>query len=204
MRSRNLTRYFLLTLSLAAFAVTPVLAQSEVVETDWFPAGVGTSWTYRVPDGKITVKVTKHEKQGEFMCARFETLDKGEVVAVQDVAVTANRVQRVSHNGEKVEPPLQILMLPPTKGQIWNADSKMKSRSGTDAIQGNFSTAEEDVKVPAGEFKKALRVTAEITIDGRATTIKSWYAPKVGLVKQRIINGTQTHEMELEKVELPK
>ncbi len=197
-------RYLWLMMYFATTGASPVLAQTEVFESEWFPAGVGMSWTYRVPDGKIIVKVTKHEKQGEFICARFETLDRGEVVAVQDVAVTPDKVLRLTHNGEKVEPPLQILMLPPTKNQIWNADSKMKSRSGIDAILGKFSTAEEDVKVPAGEFKKALRVTAELTINGRATTIKSWYAPKAGLIKQRIINGTQTHEMELEKLELPK
>jgi hypothetical protein len=199
-----LSRYFWLALGFVALGTSFAKAQDDVANSEWFPTGVGMTWTYQVPDGKITVKVAKHEKQSGMMCARFETLDKGEVVAVQHVTVTADKVLRVAHNGEKVEPPLVLLMLPAAKGQIWNADSKMTNRSGTDTIQGNCSTDIEDVKVPAGEFKKAIRVTAEITIDGRATTVKSWYASKVGLVKQRIINGTQIHEMDLEKVDQPK
>jgi len=193
-----------LVLGLAALGASATRAQDDVADSDWFPTAVGMSWTYRVPDGKVVVKVAKHEIQSGTMCARIETLDKGEVVAVQDVAVTADKVLRVAHDGEKIEPPLLLLKLPAAKGQKWTVDSKMTDRSGTDLIRGSFMTAEEDVKVPAGEFKKAIRATAEITINGRATTIKSWYAPKVGLIKQRIITGAQTHEMELEKVELPK
>jgi hypothetical protein len=199
-----LSRNIIFALGFVVLAASRVSAEDEVGNSEWFPTAVGMTWTYRVPDGKITVKVAKHEKQSGMMCARFETLDKGEVVAVQHVALTADKVLRVAHNGEKVEPPLQLLMLPAMKGQIWNADSKMTNRTGTDAIQGTCKTDEEDVKVPAGDFKKAIRVTAEITIDGKTTTIRSWYAPKVGLVKQRIINGTQIHEMDLEKVDLPK
>ena len=199
-----MTRIFWIVFVLAALVNSTARGQTELVSSEWFPTGVGTSWTYRVPDGKIIVKVTKHEKQGEFICARFETLDKGEVVAVQDVAVTADKVRRVAHDGEKVQPPLELLPLPAAKGKKWAIDSKMISRGGSDAIQGTFATDEEDVKVPAGEFKKAIRVTGEITINGQATTIRSWYAPKFGLIKQRIVLGTQIHEMELEKMEPPK
>jgi hypothetical protein len=199
-----LARIFLIAFGLAAIVSSTARAQTELVDSEWFPTGVGTSWTYRVPDGRVAVKVTKHEKQGEFVCARFETLDKGEVVAVQDVAVTADKVLRIAHDGEKVQPPLVLLTLPALKGKKWTVDSKMTSRGGSDTIQGTFATDEEDVKVPAGEFKKAIRVTGEITINGQATTIRSWYAPKFGLIKQRIILGTQIHEMELEKMEPPK
>jgi hypothetical protein len=190
--------------AIAVLCVLPLMAQGDVAESDWFPAAVGMSWTYRVADGKIVVKVTKHEKQSGLMCARFETIDKGEVVAAQDVAIDADKVLRVAHNGEKVEPPFMLMKLPAAKGQKWKVDSKMTSRSGSDVIQGKFATDEEDVKVPAGEFKNAIRVTADITIDGNMTSIKSWYAPKVGLIKQRIVIGTQSHVMELEKVEFPK
>jgi hypothetical protein len=196
-------RYWLAVLA-AALCAAPALAQSEVATSAWFPAREGMAWTYRLAEKKLTVKVTKHEKQAGVMCARLETLDKDAVIAVQHVSVTADKVQRVAHNGEKVEPALLFLRLPPAAGQSWDVDSKMSSRSGTDVIQGSFTTSEEDVRVPAGEFKKAIRVMAELMINGRKTTVTNWYAEKTGLVKQRVVLPDQSYEMELEKMEIPK
>ena len=67
-----------------------------------------------------------------------------------------------------------------------------------------MTTNEDDVKVPAGEYKKAIRVTAELTINGQPAKITSWYADKVGLVKQHVALAGESYELELEKVEFPK
>jgi hypothetical protein len=172
--------------------------------TPYFPTDDGAAWTYRLADRVVTVKVTKHEKQDGKPAARFETLDKGDVLAVEHVAVTDTAVVRLTHNGEKVAPPLTLLQLPPAKGQSWSVDSKVVSPFGSDEITGKFTTDEDDVKVPAGEYKKALRVTADLKIGGKPATIVSWYAEKVGLVKQRVEIDGNEHEMVLEKFELPK
>jgi hypothetical protein len=182
----------------------PALGQDESGESAWFPTREGTTWTYRLAEKKITVKVTKHEKQAGVMCARLETHDRGDLIAVQHVAVTAGKVLRVAHNGEKVAPPLEFLQLPPGTGQSWRVDSKITSRGATDGIQGDFTTAADDIRVLAGEYKKAIRVTAELSINGRKATITNWYAEKVGLVKQHVVMPDQTYDMELEKVELPR
>jgi hypothetical protein len=199
-----LPRHWLALTFVVAIWINSAKAQDDLAASDWFPAAVGTSWTYRLPDGKTIVKVTKHEKQDGVICARFETIEKGEVAAVQHIRVTSGAIQRMAHNGEKVEPPFLLLKVPAAKGQKWTVDSKIVERGSTVTVKGKCSTDEENVKVPAGEFKKAIRVTAELAINGEATTIKSWYAEKVGLIKQRITEGTHTNEMELEKMELPK
>src|SRR5437879_3244971 len=107
--------------TLLAFLSSPAaFAQTEVADSPWFPAQEGTAWTYRLPDRKVVVKVTKHEKQAGVMCARVETFDeKNEVVAVQHVAVSDKEARRVAHNGEKIEPPLVYLKLPAAKGESW-------------------------------------------------------------------------------------
>jgi hypothetical protein len=172
--------------------------------TPYFPTDEGTTWTYRLADRAVTVKVMKHEKQDGKPAARFETLDKADVLAVQHVAVTDKAVERLTHNGDKVAPPLTLLQLPAAKGQSWAVDSKIVSPFGTEEIAGKFTTDDDDVKVPAGEYKKALRVTADLKIGGKPATIVSWYAEKVGLVKQRVDIDGNEHEMVLEKFELPK
>ncbi len=66
---------------------------------------------------------------------------------------------------------------------------------------GKFTAAEEDVKVGAGDFKKAIRINAELTIGGQKTTITSWYAEKVGLVRQVVAANGQRFLLELDKFE---
>ena len=190
----------------ALLLAAPAFAQNDVADSPWFPAAEGTTWHYRAAGKKVVVKVTKHEKQAGVMCARFETLDKDSVIAVQHVAIDGKEVRRMAHNGEKLEPPLVLFKLPPARGQSWDVDSKMTNRSGTDTIAGKFTTDEDDGKSSwlPGPSRKLLRVTAELTIDGQKTTVVSWYEEKVGLVRQRITAGGNSFELELEKIDLPK
>jgi hypothetical protein len=137
-------------------------------------------------------------------CAKLETVQNGGVIAVQQIAETPAGIVRVSHNGEKVTPPLLFLKGPAAKGQSWDVDSKIDSPSGTDAIKGKFSSDEEDVKVHAGEFKKAIRVKGELTINGKPATMTSWYAEKTGMVRQIISMDGQEYLLELERFIEPK
>jgi hypothetical protein len=93
-------------------------------------------------------------------------------------------------------PPILILKLPPKKGESFSVDSK----AGGKNYKGVFKIAEEDVTVPAGTYKGAVRVTSQdLEADGLRPTITTWYAEKVGMVKQVIAEGGQTITIELEK-----
>ena len=114
---------------LAVFAVAPAVpAQDKVAVSAHFPAAEGTAWTYKLGEKKITIRVTKHEKQASAMAARFDTFEKNDLLAFQHIAIAADAVKRVAHNGEAVTPPLVLLKVPPAKGQSWDVDSKMTSR----------------------------------------------------------------------------
>jgi len=173
-------------------------------DSSWFPMPEGGTWTYRLANKQVIVRVGKVEKQAGVTATRIETLDKSDIVSVQHLAIVGDELRRVAHDGEKLEPPLVLLKLPPVKAQAWDVKSTMTTRSGADKIEGKCTTDEVDVKVPAGEYKKAVRVTADLTINGKKVAVVSWYADNVGLVKQRLGIDVATHEMELEKAELPK
>lgn len=190
----------------AVLVASPLGAQPHLADTPWFPVQEGTTWTYRLEGHRVVVRIAKPEKQGKIWCARVETLDKNEVVAVQHVAVTAEGISRVAHNGEKIEPPLLLLKLPPAKGQSWSVDSKLTNRSGFDSYQAKFTSEPIDLSVPAipSMTFQLVRVSTELKINGRALNVTSWYMEKVGLVKQRIVDGDRLQDMVLEKVEFPK
>lgn len=189
------------------FAIGLVLVgslQAQPTTSPYFPTPEGVAWNYRLGEKKLTIRVAAHEKAGALACAKLETVQNNGVIAVQQVAQTPAGIVRVSHNGEKVTPPLLFLKLPAAQGQSWDVDSKIESPSGTDVIKGKFSSDKDDVKVPGGEFKKAIRVKGELTINGKPATMTSWYAEKVGMVRQIISMDGQEYLLELEKFIEPK
>jgi hypothetical protein len=186
-------------ISITTLIVGPVSAQPT--NSPWFPTLEGSAWHYRLGEKKLTIRVTAHEKQGTLQCARLETSEKGSALAVQHVAETPAGIVRVMHNGEKVTPQLVFLKLPTAKDQSWEVDSKIESPSGPVIIKGNFTADEDDVKVPAGEFRKVLRVKAELKINDKPVTITSWYAERFGMVRQVVKIDGQDYLLELEKFE---
>jgi hypothetical protein len=181
-------------------------AWAQVVDAPYFPAQEGTKWTYRTADGVVTVRVAKFEKQNGIWCARMETLDRNEVVAVQHVAITPKGVVRVAHNGEKVDPPMMLLEFPIAGPRTWTIDSKMSNRSGTEMLRGKCGSKTVDVTVPGMSTMnvKLVQVTFDFDVNGKPASINSWYAEKVGLVRQRIFDGDKVIELNLEKIEFPK
>jgi hypothetical protein len=93
-------------------------------------------------------------------------------------------------------PPILILKLPPGKDDTFRVDS----RAGGKTWKGAFKIAREDVTVRAGTFPGAVRVTSQdLEADGLKPTVTTWYAEKVGMVKQVITEGGQSITVELEK-----
>lgn len=187
--------------TIAFMLISTGVMQAEPPTSPWYPALINAAWHYRVGEKKLVVRVATHELQGKELCARLETSEDDAVRAVQHVSQTAAGIVRLSHNGEKVTPNLMFLKLPPTKGQSWDVDSKVESPSGAEMIKGKFTVDEDDVKVPAGEFRKIIRVKGELKINDKAVTITSWYAERFGMVRQTVSVDNQEYLLELEKFE---
>ncbi len=180
-------------------------AEDKLAETPYYPLHVGTTWHYKAGDGKFTVRVAKHEKVGETLCARLDVTRDGKTVGSQHLAVTAEGVychdQTTARNATQApKPPILVLKLPPKKGEGWKVDSKGDGKT----FRGAFQIGEEEIKVPAGTYK-AIRVTSqELEVNGLKPVITTYYARNVGMVKQVIQESNITLEIELEKFEAGK
>lgn len=202
---------------LLLIAAASLSAQDKLAETPYYPLQVGTTWHYKSGDRKFTIRVAKHEKVGSVLCARLEVVRDGKVVASEHLAVTDEGVYRhsLSASGlapldskdsnraekqEKPEPPILVLKLPPKKGESWKVDSKADGK----VFRGGFKIDEKEIKVPAGTYS-AIRVTSEdLETNGLRSTITTYFARGVGMVKQVIQVGDVTADIELEKFEAGK
>ena len=187
-------------------------AQEKLKETPYYPLQVGTTWHYRCGENKFTVRVAKHEKVGDTLCARVETVHKDKVVGSEHLAVTADGVYRhdvTSPASDKAtgpmvtqtfKPPILILKLPPKKGDTWKIDSTSDGK----AYRGAFQLDEQDVKVPAGSYKTVRVSSKDLEVNALKTNLTTHYAEGVGMVKQLIESGGARLEIELEKFEAGK
>jgi hypothetical protein len=165
---------------------------------------VGTKWDYKAGDNKYQIVVKSHEKVGNTLTARLELIKDGTVAAVEHVGLTSDGICRfdltlIKGNQQISEtpvPPLMLLKQPPKPGESWSVDARSAGR----VYKGSFKISEEEVKVHAGTFKGARRVTSQdVVVDGLKPTITTWYAENVGMVKQVITEADQAITIELEK-----
>lgn len=182
-----------------------VRAQDKLAETYYYPLRVGTAWHYKAGEVKITVRVAKHEKVGDVLCARLETTRDGKVVGSEHLSVTSDGVYRhdltqTDASGKSVthtpKPPIRVLQLPPKKGDTWKVD--------TNIARGSFTVEEREAKVPAGTYKCLCVLSKDLEVNGFKPSITSYYAKDVGMVKQVIQEGSSTSEIVLEKFEAGK
>src|SRR5262245_30754651 len=117
-------------------------------ETPYYPLKVGTTWTYRDADApgaaRVVVKVARHEKVGDVLCARLETHKDGKATGYEHIAVAKEGVYRHSINGLRPDKPILLLKLPPRPGDEWPVAGKV----GNETFAGTMTTAEEAVAVP--------------------------------------------------------
>jgi hypothetical protein len=177
------------------------LAQDKMETTPYYPLAVGTSWEYKAGDSRYTLRVTKHEKVGDVLCARVEMIMKDKPVSFEHVGVTKEGVCRFSFEGKEAKPPVLFLKLPPKKDDTWKVDSKV----GGESVKGTFkNTGEEDVKVPAGNYKAVVVASQDLEANGVKMSVTYYFAEKVGMVKQVVEVSGQKIVIELEKYEAPK
>jgi hypothetical protein len=179
--------------------------KSKMPETPWYPLAVGTKWIYKYDDGKkCQFHVTGHEDFGGAVCAKVELSIDGKVVSFEHVSVTKDGVFRNGFAGTKADKPVQILKLPPKKGDTWEVESKAL---GTESVKGKFTTDEEEIKVGDKSYKTFKVTGKDMDANGLKFSTTYYFAVDVGLVKQVIEVGEatkQTTTLELEKFEGPK
>lgn len=178
----------------------PAAARRPVKAADWYPLPLGAVWTYRSHGGKVVVTATGVETIGDVECVRLEARG-GFGPDVEYVCVEKDGVYRHAavRSEWTVEPPLRVLALPPLPAKSWKVNSKMRGV----AFSGLLKTEAAEIEVPAGRFPAAACRSSEFTVDGKPVAVTSWYAPKIGLVKQEIDVEGRKITLELEKFERP-
>jgi hypothetical protein len=177
---------------LAGFAV----AQGKVTSSEYYPLEVGTTWIYKAKDKSYTVKVAKHEKVGDVMCARIEVSVGDKVTNTEHISVEKDGVYRHSIGEKTFKPAVCILKLPVKKGDTWKVDSK----AGEEPVKFEYTADEEEIQVPAGKYKAIVTKTSEFeSAPGTKARITVWYAKGVGMVKTAMKDGTREGTLELEK-----
>jgi hypothetical protein len=207
----NTLRFVCFALALTAAEGTAT-AQDKMRETQWYPLQVGNTWTYRFGEGNLgdvrfTLKVTKHEKIGDVLCARIEMSIDGKLHEVEHLSVAEDGVYRHAISGQKFDKPVCILKLDkgePTKGAMWDINSKGPERS----LEGKVTCdIVDEVKLASGTAYKNVAVTAckEFDANGLKGSFTYWFAKDVGIIKQEWQQGKSGKFIcELEKFEKEK
>jgi hypothetical protein len=196
-------------LALPLVLATPaVRADDKLEETPYYPLQVGTTWHYKVGDGKFIMKVTKHEMVGKELCARIVVQRDGQDSPGEDIAVKKDGVYRYSFNNLKPTMPVLILKLPPKKGDTWTVDVKTGANEDSGTVKGKFIAGEEKIKIKLmGKESEVETVTAssdDLEADGLRIKCKCYFAKDLGMVKQEIDVANQKIVIELEKFEAGK
>jgi hypothetical protein len=196
------------------FLFTPLAGQEKTFETPYYPLRPGSTWYYRAGDQKVIIRVEKQELlETKWEAAKDGDKEKGDKVLAtrlkvsgsdqslaEHVAVLSDGVYRLTSAGKAIAPPLRFFKLPLAKGETWHC----KSQSEGLTLQGTFTANEEKIAVPAGKFDTMAVQAPDFQIGTRKLSVQYWFAPKVGLVKQRVLEGGREIILELEKYDAGK
>lgn len=192
----KLPRLALCAFLLACFTCSTLVAQNPIVENPYYPFKVNTTWTYKSSDGKqVVIKVTKHEKVGNILCARVEGSQDGKILGAEDVAVTSEGICRFQP-GEG--PAMSVCILKyPLATSPWKVESRIKE----EVVKGTFTPGKEDVTVPLGKFQ-TVTASGDLDVGTMKIAVTYYFAKDVGMVKQTIKYGDKPLVvLELEKFE---
>jgi hypothetical protein len=192
------------------------------------PTAVGTSWRYNMTeevgkglnlpnskpdaDGKIRLPVVYRIDGTEnidgkdlfkFEMHRGSAITNTDLLSVNDQGIIC--WARINLDGElvKFNPPQTMIAAPVKKGAGWDFNGQAGELK---AHQHYEVLGEEDVKVPAGEFR-AFHIRGEQTSPS-SMTIDRWFATGIGIVKDvttmNAARGDLLQRISLELVERPK
>lgn len=189
-------------MELALAAALACLAQ----DADYFPTKKGMTWTYVWDDKKIDkVTCTGTKKRGDFEYHVFH-------YDVQNGSAQRNEWFFVGkwegrHGAmycgidlDAEEPPHDVDENPIV---VLSFDAKKKGDTWKREDDGKTMTwvheGEEEVSVPAGKYR-CVRIRRDYELAGEKSSITSWYAKGVGLVKSEELIGKLKSTMELKEV----
>jgi hypothetical protein len=206
----KLSRVALLALLLACLSVYSLNASDDtpngkIVESPYYPLKVNTTWTYKTNDGtknerKLVMKVTKHEKVGNTLCALIESSVDGKVIGNEYVGVNADGICRFKVGDGLATPPLCFLKLPPGMN-TWKTKGTIKDEK----FEGTFQSGKEEVEVPLGTYQTVTAKADDLDINGiKGIGVTYYFAKDIGMVKQIIKLPTGSVVLKLEAFESPK
>ena len=186
-----------------------------------YPIQRGYRWEYRVTDAKAP-KVAEANKKPQQVIVVAESeqtfslkkknpqkewteevvgfnlqVEGGGKILQEQVLVADDGVYRVSGAGKAINPPLRVFKKDARKGTVWECNSQSENAQ----LKGSFVAEEEVVTVPAGMFATVVVRSRDFLVGAQKMQVETWYAPKVGMVKQHILVGNHDVTLELEKFE---
>jgi hypothetical protein len=189
------------TLSAAVLLALAPLATpaADPEKPDYYPLAEGNKWVYVGTVGgqkiEVTAEVTAVTKKKGKLVATITTRAGGGKEITEELAADAKGVYRSSIAGMKPDRPLTIIKYPLKSGDTWTEKLEI---SGMELVVETEVGEPADVKVPAGKFK-TIPVTASLSIGGQELKSTTWYADKVGMVKQKMTIGDTDVVIELKK-----
>jgi hypothetical protein len=187
------------------FVANTFSTAQEKKSPNFYPLDVGNTWVFKVnangKDAQITTQIADDEKKDDATIAR---LTSPNVKLTEHLTQNDKGVFRVRFNNAKVTPPFCLLPYPLKKPDgkwaEWSGKFTIEGEKGEHTYDGKIE-GEEDVKVPFGVFKKALKVRIKLKEGGQDIDTVYWFVDNVGFVKQTFTVGGSTVLLELERFE---
>jgi len=178
-----------------------LLAQPKGGPTDsYFPTKLKTTWTYKVGDNLVEVRVAKSETVAKEEHFQFDTVVGKEAKTSEMFVVRADGVYRTKVKEDKLDPFVKILPLPIKEGTSWDVNSKL----GTQTVKGTLKVVKEKdkIKVQGVDYEAVQVEGKDLDIAGAKTTVRIWFAKGVGIVKEEFVlqNGDKV-TLDLSKFE---
>ncbi len=156
---------------------------------EFFPTKVGTIWVYHVTiageDMTLTFTILETEPtNGSDVQLHFGRVNRaGDKSYCGQFTISSSGIFEPSEFPGRAyfRPPRCLLRLPHTDGAVWRDEYRA---IGQPYVCDFTAHGPESVTVPAGRYRKAIRVESESTLHGKHPYKETrWFSPGVGLVK---------------------
>lgn len=160
--------------------------KKEEKPSNFFPLAKGTKWEYVLKGAEkypwvVEVTDVSEPKKGERAVTTLTSIILDRKRLAGKYSADGKAVYEHTRGGDDLESPLVMIKLPLKAGSKWTEKLKYV---GEVTIDYEVKEAEE-LKVPAGTYT-AFPVVQSIKTELGKSTVTTWYADGVGMVKQEI------------------
>lgn len=174
--------------------------------SDYYPMEVGTTWVYALGTKEVVVTVEKKDlleivrrddkgkdKKPEQVFATRLVITSGEKRHTEHVIVLEDGVYKITAAGKVITPPLRLLKFGEGEPR-WDCDSISENV----VLKGTFTSGVDKVTVPISTtpIQAVTVVCPEFQLGTQKMAIQFWFAPKLGIVKQRV--KMENHDLTME------